>query len=73
MTPLSWSMPRFKTLIQSYKGGLPWGIIGHDILIEVPEDVRRGLWCVGYDTGQVDGGASVHMEIRGALDPHMWH
>ena len=66
-------MPRFKTLIQSYKGGIPWGIISHDILIEVPEDVRWGLRCVGYDTGQVDGGASVNMEIRRALDPYMWH
>ena len=63
-------MPRFKTLIQLYKGS-PWGIIGHDIIIEIPEDVCRRLWSVGYDTGQVNGGASVYMEIRGALDPHM--
>ena len=71
MTPLSWSMPRFKTLIQSYKGGLPWGIIGHDILIEVPEDVRWGLRCVGYDTGQVDGGASVDVKVRRSMNAHM--
>lgn len=50
---------------------LPWWIIGHDIIIEIPEDVSWGLWGVGYDTGQVDGGAPVDMEIRRALDPHM--
>ena len=50
---------------------LPWWIISHDIIIEIPEDVGWGLRSVGYDTGQVDGGAPVHMEIRRALDPHM--
>ena len=72
MTPLSIVMVKAKvqTFIHLYKW-LPWWIIGHDIIIEIPEDVSWGLWGVGYDTGQVDGGAPVYMEIRRALDPHM--
>ena len=50
---------------------LPWGVVSHDIVVEIPEDVGRGLGSVRDDTGQVDGGASVDMEIRGALDSYM--
>ena len=52
---------------------LPWGVVSHDIVVEIPEDVCRGLGCVRDDTGQVDGGASVDVEVGVALYPHMGH
>ena len=51
----------------------PWGVIGHDLAIEVPEYVGGGLGGVGDDAGQVDGGASVDVEVGVALYPHMGH
>ena len=51
----------------------PGGVIGHDLAIEVPEYVGGGLGGVGDDAGQVDGGASVDVEIGVALYSHMGH
>ena len=59
---------------------LPWRVISHDLIIEVPEDVGRWLWCMGDDTGQVNCGTSVDMQIWWSLYSHMrnwiiniWH
>ena len=37
----------------------------------VPEDERRRLRAVGYDAGEVDRAALVHVDVRGALDPNV--
>ena len=50
---------------------LPWGVVGHDIVVEIPEDVGRRLGSVGDDTGQVDGGASVDVEVWRSMNAHM--
>ena len=50
---------------------LPWGVVSHDIVVEIPEDVGRGLGSVRDDTGQVDGGASVDVKVRRSMNAHM--
>ena len=50
---------------------LPWGVVCHDIVIEVPEDVGGGLGGVGDDASQVDGGSSVDVKVGRSMNPHM--
>ena len=52
-------------------GKLPGGVIGHDLVVEVPEDVGGGLGGVGDDARQVDGGASVDVKVRRSMNAHM--
>ena len=49
----------------------PRRVVGHDIVIEVPEDVGWRLWSVGDDTGEVDGGSSVDMKVWRSMNPHV--
>ena len=55
------------------KSFLPWGVISHDIIIEVPEDVSWRFWRMRDHTSEVDGRASINMKIRISLDPNMGH
>ena len=52
---------------------VPWRVIRHDMIIEVPEDVGRRFRSVGDDAGEVDGGASVNMKIRRSVNTNMWN
>ena len=50
---------------------LPWGVVGHDIVVEIPEDVRWRLGSMRDDTGEVDGGASVNVKVWRSVNAHM--
>ena len=49
----------------------PWGVVSHDIVVEIPEDVCRGLGCMRDDAGEVDGGASVDVKVWRSMNAHM--
>ena len=49
----------------------PRGVVCHDIVIEIPEDVGWRLRSVRDDTGQVDGGSSVDVKVRRSMNPHV--
>ena len=53
--------PELANPTKKHENLIPWRVIRHDLVIKVPENVCRWLWSVGYDTGEVDGGASVHV------------
>ena len=50
---------------------LPWGVVSHDIVVEIPEDVSWRLRSMRNDTGEVDGGASVDMKVWRSMNAHM--
>ena len=50
---------------------LPGGVVSHDIVVEIPEDVSWRLWGVRDDTGEVDGGASVNVKVWRSMNAHM--
>ena len=52
---------------------LPWGVISHDIIIEVPEDVGWWFWSMRDHTREVDGRSSINMKIGISLNPYMWN
>jgi len=64
---------RLLSTLRNHGDSTSGGVIGHDLVVEVPEDVGGGLGGVGDDAGQVDGGASVDVEVGVALYPHMGH
>ena len=61
-----WGKCRFEGLTN-----LPWRVVGYDLVVVVPEDVCRWLRGVGDGAGQVNHGPAVHVQVRGALDPHV--
>ena len=60
-----------RSLVPVSQEGSPGRVVGHDIVIEVPEDVGWRLWSVGDDTGEVDGGSSVDMKVWRSMNPHV--
>ena len=50
---------------------LPWGVVSHDIVVEIPEDVSWRLWSMRNDTGEVDGGASVDVKVWRSMNAHV--
>ena len=50
---------------------LPRWVVGHDVVIEVPEDVGRRLGSVWDDASQVDGGPSVDVNVWRPVNPHV--
>ena len=50
---------------------LPWGVVSHDVVVEIPEDVGWRLGSVRDDTGEVDGGASVNVKVWRSVNAHM--
>ena len=50
---------------------LPRGVVGHDIVVEIPEDVGWRLGSMRDDTGEVDGGASVNVKVWRSVNAHM--
>ena len=50
---------------------LPWGVVSHDIVVEIPEDVGWRLGSMRDDTGEVDGGASVNVKVWRSVNAHM--
>ena len=49
----------------------PWGVVSHDIVVEIPEDVSWRLRSMRNDTGEVDGGASVDVKVWRSMNAHV--
>ena len=50
---------------------LPGRVVGHHLVIVIPEYVGRRLGTVGDNTGEVDHRTSVNVEVGRTLDPDM--
>lgn len=42
------------------------------LILMVPEYVSKRLWAVVDDTRQLDGTASIHVELRGLVYGRVW-
>ena len=50
---------------------LPWRVVGDDLLVVVPEDVRWRLRGVRDEAGQVDHRLLHNVHVGGALDTYV--
>jgi len=58
-------------ILGDHSNAATWGLVRYNLVVVVPENVRRWLWTVGDNTSEIDGGSPVNVQVRRTLDPNV--